>query len=336
MSKQANKTHFYDIFRFGPEFEMEVPDRRTQDVPERTENETPLEERMRELHSYAYRNIETRFGSKLHFIPDGSLRSTEADTECIELIASSPFESQAEEDAFIETMQKVIPTFKSKSGEDIFAYYNTTASTHFHWSFKQLGDRLLYVYDTRRFEKFFFERYLQTFKSEKFLARINYEYCRAPQLKSAAGPDTKPKEILRDIREHSTMDFMNERAIVGRRRWLNPQSVDEGTGMEIRIFPFLQTYDGVKQTMKFMKDVLLDYYLLPETQVEINLLNVFTNYISQNDQSKIRRRIVSKIKNEWKQIAFDVITSSENPSGEARIRIGQLIQETNPKQEKAI
>lgn len=197
---------------------------------------------------------------------------------------------------------------------------------------------MLYVYDTRRFEKFFFERYLATFKSEKFLARLDYQYCRAPQLKSAAGPETKPREIMRDIKEHTSIAYMSERTTVGRRRWLNTQSIDENTGMEVRIFPFLQTYAGVEQTIRFMKNVILDYYLLEETQAELKLMQIYIDYMTNSNRDSLRAKIMSRLKNEWKQIAFDIISNNvgQAASGEAQLKIAQLIKEVNLKSEKAI
>lgn len=309
--KDVVKPDFYDIFQFGPEFEMEIP-----------YNGTSIREN---------RNVDL-----LTFISDSSIERKNTDSETCELIAERPIRTKTEEAKFLATMQVLLPNFKSASGEEVFAHFNVSAGTHFHWSFKDQPDSLLFVYDTIEFQKYFFMRYLETFKSEKFLSRIKYPYCLAPNLAGQEGKPASPNEVKKSLRDLSVVPFISEYQVAGRRRWLNTQSIQEKTGLEIRLFPFLQTHAGVKQTWDFMKDVILDFYLKPETQLKIQLLKAFDELQmapgrSAEDRPKILSKIDYKKLSPGRQILYDALTTGYGIiSGESRLIIGEWIK-NNPK-----
>ncbi len=303
-----SKEEFYKHFKFGMEFEMET-------TPE------------------AHTNIGSMSYSMLNFINDGSIKCTKRNTLAIELISRNPIKTAIEETQFFEEMERVVGSFKSESDEDIFAYRNPSCGTHFHWSFKGKDDKFLYIFDCIDFEKFFFTKYMDTFKSEKFLSRINTKYCMARNLKSAEGNNTKPHKIKADLNRLSLIDFQHE-TNGERYRWLNMKSVQEGTGAEVRVFPFLQTYAGAKQTTKFMQEVIYEYYMLPKTQEKLELIEIYEKYI-QNEEFKINKL------SELKKIVYSVITQyhqSYGLSGEAKMFLASWVlkQPSLIKKEKAI
>lgn len=308
--KEAVKPDFYDIFQFGPEFEMEIP-----------YNGTSKRDNI---------NVDL-----VTFIGDSSIERKHPDSETCELIAHRPIRTKEEEEKFLVRMQAFLPNFTSASGEEVFAHFNKSAGTHFHWSFKNMPDSLLFVYDTIEFQKYFFMRYLETFKSEKFLSRIKYRYCLAPNLAGQEGKPASSHEVKKSLRDLSVIPFISEYQITGRRRWLNTQSIQEKTGIEIRLFPFLQTHAGVKQTWDFMKDVILDFYLKPETQLRIELLKAFDQLGITTDASEDRVKMQSKIAYKklsvGRQILYDALTTGYGIiSGESRLIIGEWIK-NNPK-----
>lgn len=303
-----SKAEFYKHFKFGIEFEMETT-------------------------RQARSNAGNMGYNMIAFINDGSIKQTKENSFCTELISSHPITKEEEETQFFEEMERVIGSFKSESDEDIFAYRNPSCGTHFHWSFKEKEDKFLYIFDCIDFEKFFFTKYMDTFKSEKFLSRINTKYCQARNLKSAEGNNTKPHKIKGDLNKLSLIDFQHE-TNGERYRWLNMKSVQEGTGAEVRVFPFLQTYAGAKQTTKFMQEVIYEYYMLPKTQEKLELIEIYEKYI-QNEEFKIHKL------SELKRIVYSVITQyhqSYGLSGEAKMFLASWVlkQPSLIKKEKAI
>lgn len=310
ISSKINELDFYKHFRFGMEYEMEISNLTELDL-----NKPTL----------------------LKFIHDGSIQQTKKDTTCIELITAMPLASQKQENQFFSDMKTVLPNFKSKNGEDIFSYYNTSAGTHYHFSFKNHDDSILSIFDCIDFEKFFFNKYMEEFKSEKFLSRINTNYCKTNNLKSAEGMNTQPYKIKRDLNKLNLVSY--QQSYEGRYRWLNMQSVREGTGAEIRLFPFLQTHEGVAKVTNFMKSLLMEYYFLPSTQEKIKLIEIYNNNVVNNNFK------INKL-NDLKRIVYDTImlqylnSNSENRhiTGEIQMLFAKwIIKQPSliPKAEKA-
>lgn len=271
---------FYDIFRIGWEFEME-----------------------------AKRGITLSAGFQgdiIEVVSDGSI-NTKNSGKPLEVRTSKPVVNEEEEKTFMEEMKMNIPEFKSASGENVFAHYNTTCGTHYHFSFKKLPDNYLWLFNTIDFEKFFMRKYLETFTSEKFLARINNSYCKSPNITGARGTETKPGDVRKDLNKIRLESFRNQnsRNDGDRYQWLNMQSVTEHTGAEIRIFPFLQTYSGIELVTKFMKEMLMEFYLKPETQQKIKLLELYEDKIARNG-------INTKKLNELKRIVFHYLCSNDS------------------------
>jgi len=301
---------FYDHFKFGLEFEMETPPNSL--------------------------NLDSTYGN-MRVVRDGSINRV-AGGHCFEIICAEPLTTKDEETAFLNTMKSLIPVFQSQSGEEVFAYHNLSCGTHYHWSFKNHKDAMLWVYDTIDFEKFFYTEYVKEFRTEKFLSRINTNFCKAPTLSDAAkGAETKPHEVRASLNKLTMAGFAQEYAKTSRYRWLNMQSVVEGTGAEIRIFPFLQTHAGVNQVTKFMKRILLEFYLNPSTQEKIKLMEFY----SANIEGK---PLKFHLLNEMKRLAYEILvtktvndTSLAMLSGELRILLARWVkkQPNLIKQEKA-
>jgi hypothetical protein len=291
----VKKANFYDEFQIGIELEMEIP---------RAENQcqnTP----------------------RLEWKGDGSLRETKDGSRVIELVSRKPWKTQDDENKFIEEMKLQAKEFKSKQNEDIYAYRNTSCGTHYHFSFKNKPAELLWVFDSIEFERDFFNAYMKEFKSEKFLERINAKYCRAPFLYSAAGPATKPNEIKKDLKNLGIVSFSDEkeRTTDGTRyRWLNMEALRNNTGIEIRVFPHIQTYNGIKKVNNFVKKVVLDYFSKPSTQAKIQLLQHYEENIKN---SRIKEDRLSELK----LIAYQALRVNERNkkdlSGEIRILLAK-------------
>lgn len=291
--------NFYKHFKFGIEIEMEVPSDRAR----------------------AMDNIEGQTSTEtlLKFVHDGSLHQTKPDTILTELISKRPIKTMLEQQKFFSQLKETLPEFDSSTGEKIFSYYNTTASTHFHWSFQELPDSMLWIFDCIEFEKFFIRKYLTTFKSEKFLQRIGNRFCATPYIKNDSKTELKATKVIQDLNKISIRDYADEENKAdGRYRWLNMKSVLEGTGAEIRLFPFLQTYAGVEKTTEFMQNTLLEYYLLPSTQQKLKLIEIYEAHIKTN-QLKVHKL------NDLKKMVYDLLSGREHPSGEVRMLFAKWV-----------
>lgn len=304
---------FYEIFKMGIEIELEVPEDRIE----------------------KYKNMSNEEIQNVEIVNDGSLNRTKNDTTCKELRCRIPIRTEEKEKEFFTKMKEILPEFKSTNGEDIFAHYNKSCGTHYHFSFKNRSDEFLYIYDCIDFEKFFYSEYMKEFKSEKFLSRINTNYCKNTALRSAKGEETKPRQILNDLQKIGIMEYEQEsKEASGRYRWLNMVSVVEGTGVEIRIFPFLQTYSGVEKVTEFFKRVVIDYYNKPSTQEKLALLEIYEKQI------KINEFKIHKL-NTIKRMIYNATTEGRNKNqytGELRMLLVKWIQKQPSliKQEKAI
>lgn len=298
-TETIDQKSFYKHFKFGIELEMET--------------------RLNPMLDSLLNNKFPR-PTNLKFISDGSLRQTNPNGFLTELISKNPIKSQEQEKEFFTDMKEVLPTFKSASGEDIFSLYNTSASTHFHFSFQKKSDDILWIFDCIEFEQFFFKKYMTTFKSEKFLDRINSKFCKAPSLRSADGMEKTPHKIRQDLNKIDLSEYSNEeRKTEGRYRWLNMKSVADGTGAEIRVFPFLQTYSGVAITTKFMQDLIMEYYLKPSTKEKLKLIEIYEKHI------KTKQIKISKLNN-LKKIIYTVLNNTSTPSGEVRMLLAKWVQ----------
>jgi len=290
------KNKFYDIFRLGIELEMEIPE---------------------ESYRKAMDNNDLSYDATiLKFVTDGSLRTTRDNTQVTELITRRPMEKKQDEEDFISQMKHVLGEFDSSTKQKIFSHYNKTASTHFHWSLKNESEDMLWIFDCIDFEKFFFKKYLKTFKSEKFIDRLSNKYCKVPYIGTET-KDYRMKYAIENLNKITIKKYQEEREIcTGRYRWLNMQSVEEHTGAEIRIFPFLQTYDGVKLIIKFMQELLIEYYELPETKEKIELMKIYNESIKEYG-------IKDKNLNKMKRMIYEYITQSTGRySGEICLMLG--------------
>lgn len=255
---EQTKKDFYETFNLGIEIEMETNAPKNDEESRRMSN-TDL----------------------LKFKSDGSLKTTRGDTITIELISKIPWKKDETEQKFIEEMKAALPEFESTEKVPIFAYQNKTAGTHYHFSFKKHKDETLWIFDTKDFQKFFFKRYITTFKSRKFLDRIKNRYCHAPSLDPAFAKSSDIKDNLKNISVSTFNDEYSKMSSGRRYRWLNTECIAQGTGIELRIFPHIQTYIGLAKLNEFVKQTLLDYYWKPQTQERLKLLQFYNKKVAQ-------------------------------------------------------
>jgi Tfp pilus assembly protein PilN len=57
--------------------------------------------------------------------------------------------------------------------------------------------------------------------------------------------------------------------------WINTVSLFSQKGLELRIFPYLQTVEGVKAVLDFTKVVLMNYWTKPSTQRRAKLIEKY-------------------------------------------------------------
>mgnify|MGYP001199794643 CR=1 FL=1 len=296
MGTIKEKSQFYDTFKMGIEIEMELPSGKE------------LQDRL-----------------NLEWIGDGSIQQKN-NGRCIELINHKPFKSLAEEDAFMAEMRVQLGDFRSSNGERIFAYKNNTAGTHIHFSFKDKADDCLWIFDTIDFQQDFFNAYMSRFQSTKFLERINQQYCKAPFLYSAKGAQTVPKEVREDLRKLNLPNYVDEKQRIGgngsRYRWLNMEALEKDSGVELRIFPHIQTYSGVKAVMDFTREIINKHYWKASTQEKLKLIEFYN--------SKIRNKPIKSEKlQDLKKLAWDALKIGERNkddlSGEIRLLISKWV-----------
>lgn len=291
---------FYETFQIAMELEMEIPN-----------------------------TIELNNTDLIEFKQDGSLRREhpEGNTTLIEAVNRGTVKTIDGEQKYIESLKSALGSFKSSAGDDIYAYRNRSCGTHIHFSFKNQSDNLLWLFDTLDFERDFFHAYMKKFKSDKFMERINSRYCRAPFLFSASGEAAAKSELVRaDLKNMSILHFSDEKDRIegSRYRWLNMEALQRRTGIELRLFPHLQTYAGVHQVLNFTKEVVNNYYWKPATQQKLALLKL---YNLNNAASNINKNKL----NELKRMVYDVLRVEEKQvnelSGEVRILLAKWIQQ---------
>lgn len=146
-------------------------------------------------------------------------------------------------------------------GRKIFALRNPTAGTHIHVDVKRGSEKTeaMLAFDSVDFEKYFFLEYFKAFNSQKFAQRLNNRYC----ARFFLGNDV-------------SLPYIEERKGSRERyRWLNTECITEGQGIEVRVFPYLQTVEGLREVLSFTKTVFLRYYLLPKTQKRVRDIQSF-------------------------------------------------------------
>jgi len=295
MGQTKQQAEFYDTFQMGIELEMEIPD-----------------------------NREISTNTILEFKTDGSLQRKNDNSSCIELINKKIFQSKNDETTFIKEMKRQLADFRSSNGEQIFAYKNNSCGTHIHFSFKNMKPEMLWVFDTIDFEQDFFNAYMSRFQSEKFLNRIDHGYCRAPFL-YAAQSKGEVKSIRNDLNKITLPDFVEEKNKISngsRYRWLNMESLDKGFGLELRVFPHIQTYGGIETILEFTREVINKHYWKKATQERLRFIEFYTNKVKS-------KSIKSEKLKDLKKLAWDALRISDRSksdlSGEIRILLAKWI-----------
>jgi len=178
-----------------------------------------------------------------------------------------------------------IESLKTLQADGKLCYTNSSCGTHLHFSLKNAGhnNRLYNIFSGTDFYKFFFKRYYKTFTLQKFFRRFDNSYSQRYEI-----------EELSDIYSKS------------RYQWLNYQSLLDGKGLEIRLFPYITTIQGLQDIIDFMQNTLLDYYNLVkdgEVKEKTRALNYFYNWINKN---------LADVKNQSGTIYLKINTSSLN------------------------
>lgn len=58
----------------------------------------------------------------------------------------------------------------------------------------------------------------------------------------------------------------------GRYYWLNTQCLTEDRGIEVRLFPYITTPEGLKKVVEFTQRAFMDYFLMKKTQSDLKML----------------------------------------------------------------
>lgn len=260
---------FYDTFQLGVEVEAEI------------KRQPALE--TREAH--------------ITFQNDPSLRGTKEDGYCIEMI-SKLLKSEAMQKAYEDAIDSLEPVEIPGTTKKVFAYANSSAATHIHFSFKNIDNDMLWIFDTLDFERFFFTKYISTFKSKKFLNRINSRYCESPFLMSAQeGSKKEADKIRKDLAEINIGQFAAEKSRINERRyrWLNTYALDNDTGFELRIFPHVQTVKGLKVTIEFAKKVINEFFWKKETQMKLSLMKIYKERVENSEFKEDKLNDIKKL-----------------------------------------
>lgn len=156
---------------------------------------------------------------------------------------------------------------QGKDGSKTFSTSNDTAGTHIHFSFQNLKDDKLYLFDTMRFETFMLNRYINNFKRSKYQARLSNDYCKLNSrgIGDGNGKITFPNTINTPEKK---IRFTQEKF-----RALAAHQIRIGRGAEIRLFPYIRTIKGLQQVIDFTKKLLLEYLRDAETKKEMRLLD---------------------------------------------------------------
>lgn len=207
-------------------------------------------------------------------VDDGSVNSVN-DGGYEHEIRSEIISSTTKEKIFLDGLENISDMYNE---DKIFAYRNKSAGTHIHFDF---NDRFksggatsysLLAFDSLEFERYFFREYFKRFNKSKFSDRLSNSYCR-PYL----------RDVRNDNRLNSALvNVEDSKANRDRYYWLNTQCLSGGKGIELRIFPYLQTVDGVQEVINFTKEVLYKYWEKPKVQRRAKLIeNYYANVASR-------------------------------------------------------
>ncbi len=250
--RQETKEQFYSLFQIGVE----------------VEGEYVLDADGIEIKSDGY--FDSDEGS---LKTDGSLNGS-GEGECLELV-TPVIDTKSGEEKFLSAMKKIS---SKRVDYTAFAYPNDSAGTHIHLDFgpsadeelKKLGwdesfkkQFFLYLFDSVEFERFFFAEYFRAFKLRKFWKRLQNRYCRTfiqPYNDTSLNADT------------SLSDIEQNKAGRDRYRWINYECLSSGKGIEFRIFPYVQTVEGLSEVIEFTQATVLRYWKKKATKK--NLKNI--------------------------------------------------------------
>lgn len=269
MSEKKN-VNFYDVFQIGLEIEGSFLTR-----------------------SGVTREKFTHSGQDV--ASDGSINSVLQGGENYE-IRSQVIENEGSETKFLTLLESISKDYEK---EKIFAYQNKSCGTHIHFSLRGKSEHdqnALRVFDSVDFERFFFDKYLRSFKLKKFTERLrNNRYCRLfikdldPTVSRSA-----------DNSNYGLAEVETEKGERDRYYWLNTESLMQGKGMEIRIFPYLQTASGTKAVIDFTKQVLMEYWNKPSVRRRAELIDKYYAELAG-------RRIAVEKLNAYEKVLYKVL-----------------------------
>lgn len=301
---------FYDIFKIGIEIEGEF--------------------------YYERESIEDKL-FHLRCSEDGSLNATKFDEENLAELKSGVIQSANEEESIYRDLSRLIPREKN-----IFAVQNTSCGTHIHFSFKSghgFTDDDLYVFDTKDFEVYFFKKYMQYFTRKKFFDRIGGTHFAKQTLwfspaKNAKAQKLGKKMIVKKNQNgvHTIATTIKTKKESTRYFWFNTCAILNGYGAEIRVYPHMQSVNGVKEVIDFTKYVLFSYFKMKKTERILSQIRHYKNlkgkYCIDFDKLNEFEQIVAsemglskyiENKNESRYPSY-----SEIPRGDVRLLIGKL------------
>lgn len=209
---------------------------------------------------------------------DGSLR-TRNEGYTYELVTKI-IRNLGQETKFLNALSSI--EIKKRGTEmKAFSFPNESAGTHVHIDFSKAfkdsfkdvygvayTDDMLSIFNSADFERFFFAEYFKAFRLQKYWKRLQNSYCGA--FLSASG-DKVVADSLGSI-EQKKREKRGERYA-----WLNMRSVHEGKGLEFRIFPDIQTADGMGDVLSFIQRVLLAWLKKKATKKNFEVIAKYMN-----------------------------------------------------------
>ncbi len=236
-------------------------------------------------------DLNDEIGDFVEIVDDGSVEScAEGGTE--KELRSPIITNEAEEKRLMTCLDKISSDY---NGDRIFAYRNKTAGTHIHIDLKnqvnEFTSRTLIAFDSLEFERFFFREYFKTFNKSKFADRLRNRYCR-PFL----------QDVQIDNCLHSTLTRVEEiKRSRDRYYWINTECLMSGKGIELRIFPYLQTTNGVQEVVNFTKKVLMAYWSKPKVQRRAKMIQTYFEVLAS-------RNINMRKLNEYEKILMNSLS----------------------------
>lgn len=209
---------------------------------------------------------------------DGSLR-TRHEGYTYELVTKI-IRNLGQETKFLNALSSI--EIKKRGTEmKAFSFPNDSAGTHIHVDFSKAfkdsfkdvygvayTDDMLSIFNSADFERFFFAEYFKAFRLQKYWKRLQNSYCGA--FLSASG-DKVVADSLGSI-EQKKREKRGDRYA-----WLNMRSVHEGKGLEFRIFPDIQTADGMGDVLSFIQRVLLTWLKKKATKKNFEIISKYMN-----------------------------------------------------------